>query len=173
MRSFAKLFTAAVAAGCVGLLTAAAPAPVDHHAAADKNLVETAQAAGSFNTLLTAAKEAGLAETLASEDAELTVFAPTDEAFDKLPEGALEDLLKDKEKLKTVLLYHVVKGEVKADTVVTLGGKQVDTLAGKKVKVSVKDGTVMLNKAKVLKTDVTASNGVIHVIDSVLLPPTK
>ncbi|QDT14537.1 fasciclin domain-containing protein [Alienimonas californiensis] len=177
MRSFAKLFTVAAAAGCVGLLTAAAPAPVapvalDHHEeGASKNIVETAQAAGSFKTLLTAAKEAGLAEALSAKDANLTVFAPTDEAFAKLPEGALEGLLKDKEALKSVLLYHVVKGKVKAEDVVGLDGQKVETLSGKKVNVKVKDGVVMLNKSKVVKADVMASNGVIHVIDTVLMPP--
>lgn len=174
MRSFAKLFTVAAAAGCVGLLTAAAPAPaaLDHHEeAASKNIVETAQAAGSFKTLLTAATEAGLVEALTAKDANLTVFAPTDEAFAKLPEGALEGLLKDKEALKSVLLYHVVKGKVKAEDVVGLDGKKVETLSGKKVNVKVKDGVVMLNKSKVVKTDIMASNGVIHVIDTVLMPP--
>ena len=176
MRSLKTLLTSAVALGCVGLLTAAAPAPVapvvDHHEeAATKNLVETAKSAGQFNTLLKAATEAGLADTLAADGADLTVFAPTDEAFAKLPEGALNDLLQDKEALKAVLLYHVVKGKVTSDAVVGLDGKRVDTLSGKKVRVSVKDGTVMLNKAKVVKADVMASNGVIHVIDTVLLPP--
>ena len=177
MRSLTKTFSAAAALACVGLLTAAGPAPepvspASNHLddAAEKNIVETAQAAGSFDTLLKAATAAGLAETLATKDG-LTVFAPTDEAFAKLPEGALEGLLADKEQLKAVLLYHVVAGEVMAKDVVGLDGKQVETLSGKKVRVKVKDGAVMLGKAKVVKTDIKASNGVIHVIDTVLLPP--
>ncbi|NNJ25097.1 fasciclin domain-containing protein [Alienimonas chondri] len=174
MRSLTNVLSTAAAFGCIGLLTAAAPAPapLDHHEeTATKNIVETAKAAGSFNTLLTAATEAGLVDALTAKDAELTIFAPTDEAFAKLPEGAVEGLLKDKEKLKAVLLYHVVKGKVMAEDVVKLDGKRVETLNGKKVRVTVKDGSVMLNKAKVTATDVKASNGVIHVIDTVLMPP--
>jgi len=179
MRSLTKMLSAAAAFGCVGLLTAAGPAPEpvapiapDHHEEASKNIVETAKAAGSFNTLLKAATEAGLAGTLASDDVELTVFAPTDEAFAKLPKGALEGLLKDKEALKAVLLYHVVKGEVMAADVVKLDGKRVGTLNGKKVRVKVtEDGNVMIGKATVVTADVNASNGVIHVIDTVLMPP--
>ena len=179
MRTLKNLFPVAAAFGCVGLLTAAAPAPVapapaapDHHEEmAKKNLVETAQAAGSFKTLLTAAKEAGLVDALTAEDADLTILAPTDEAFAKLPDGALDGLLKDKEKLKSVLLYHVIKGKTPASEVVKLDGKRVETLNGKKLKVTVKNEIVKVGKAKVVKADVMASNGVIHVIDTVLMPP--
>lgn len=144
----------------------------DHHnETAKKNIVETAVAA-KFNTLVAAVKAGGLVETLSGEGP-FTVFAPTDEAFEKLPEGTLESLLKpeNKDQLVAILKYHVVSGKVPAKTVVTLDS--AETLGGK-VSIEVKDGTVMLNdKTKVVKTDVMTSNGIIHVIDSVLLPPSK
>ncbi len=177
MRSLPKTLSALAALGCVGLFAAATPAPVapaplgHHEEMATKNLVETAQAAGNFKTLLAAATEAGLVDALTAKDADLTVFAPTDAAFAKLPEGALDGLLKDKEALKAVLLYHVVKGKVLAADVVKLDGKKVETLGGKKVMVKVKDGVVKLKNATVTATDIKASNGVIHVIDTVLMPP--
>jgi uncharacterized surface protein with fasciclin (FAS1) repeats len=134
-----------------------------------KDIVETATEAGSFTTLLTAAKAAGLVETLQG-DGPFTVFAPTDEAFAALPAGTLEGLLADKEALKKVLLYHVVPAAVTADKVVGL--TSADSVEGSPIGVAVKDGTVFLNgSAKVVTTDVLASNGVIHVIDTVLLPP--
>ena len=136
-------------------------------APASKNIVETAQSAGQFTTLLKAAKAAGLAETLAG-DGPYTVFAPTDEAFAKLPKGALEGLLKDKAKLKTVLLYHVVKGKVTAKQVMEMDSAK--TLAGQSVPVEVDGGIVMIGDAKVVKADIMASNGIIHVIDAVLMP---
>lgn len=123
--------------------------------------------AGGFKTLVAAVDAAGLAETLEGEGP-FTVFAPTDEAFAKLPEGTLEKLLADKKALKNVLLYHVVSGKVMAADVVKLD--EAKTVGGAKVKIKAKDG-VMLNNANVVKTDITASNGVIHVIDTVLLPP--
>ncbi len=132
------------------------------------NIVETADAAGSFTTLLKAAKAAGLAETLMN-DGPFTVFAPTDEAFAKLPAGTLESLLADKEKLKAILLYHVVPGTVKADKVV--GSKSLRTAQGSMVNPKVTAGQAMLNNAKIVKTDIECSNGVIHVIDTVILPP--
>ncbi len=138
------------------------------YSAKKSNLVETAISAGQFSTLATALTEAGLIETLSNEGP-FTVFAPTDEAFKQLPEGALDSLLQDKEALKNVLLYHVVKGKVKAEDVVKID--EAKTVSGKKVDVNVKDGNVYVNKAKVVKTDIMASNGVIHVIDKVLLPP--
>ncbi|MDH3496312.1 MAG: fasciclin domain-containing protein [Gemmatimonadota bacterium] len=130
------------------------------------NIVETASAAGSFNTLLTAAKAAGLAETLAGKGP-FTVFAPTDEAFAALPAGTLDALLKDTEKLKTILLYHVVSGKVTAKDVAGL--KSAKTLQGGELKIDTSHG-VMINNAMVVKADVMASNGVIHVINKVLLP---
>ena len=132
-----------------------------------KNIVETAVAAGNFNTLAKALTEAGLVEELQKEGP-FTVFAPTDEAFSKLPEGTLENLLKDKEALKKVLLYHVVSGKVMASDVVNL--QSATTLEGNDVKIKTVDGNVMINNAKVIKADVGASNGVIHVIDTVLIP---
>jgi len=130
------------------------------------NIVEVAASAGTFTTLLTAAKAAGLAETLAT-GGPFTVFAPTDEAFAKLPEGTVEGLLKDTEKLKAVLLYHVVSGKVMAADVTGL--KTATTLQGGELKIDTSHG-VMINDAKVVKADVVASNGVIHVINKVLLP---
>ena len=132
-----------------------------------KNIVETAVSAGNFNTLATALTEAGLVDAL-QEKGPFTVFAPTDEAFAKLPKGTLESLLKDKEALKKILLYHVVSGKVMASDVVKL--KSAKTLEGEDVKIKITDGNVMINNSKVTTADVEASNGVIHVIDTVLIP---
>lgn len=133
-----------------------------------KTIVDVAKEAGSFQTLLTAATEAGLAETLISEGP-FTIFAPTDEAFAKLPEGTVEALLQDKEALKQILLYHVVEGSVMAADVTKLTNAM--TLAEIPVQIKVEGESVMINESKVTAVDITASNGVIHVIDSVLLPP--
>jgi uncharacterized surface protein with fasciclin (FAS1) repeats len=135
-----------------------------------KDIVDTAVAAGQFNTLATALKAAGLVDTLKGKG-KFTVFAPTDEAFAKLPAGTVEDLLKpeNKEKLKAILLYHVVSGKVEAKKVVKLNGKEVKTLQGAALKVDTSNG-VKVNSANVVKTDIKASNGVIHVIDAVLIP---
>lgn len=130
------------------------------------DIVDTAVAAGQFNTLVTAIKVAGLAETLKGKGP-YTVFAPTDDAFKRLPEGALDSLLKDKVKLKAVLLYHVVPGRVMASQVVKL--REAKTALGQKVKVDARKG-VRINDAKVVKADISTRNGVIHVIDRVLLP---
>jgi uncharacterized surface protein with fasciclin (FAS1) repeats len=144
-------------------------APSASAAAMGKDIVETATEAESFSTLLTAAKAAGLVETLQGEGP-YTVFAPTDEAFAALPAGTLEGLLADKEALKSVLLYHVVSGAVTADQVVGL--TSADSVEGSPISISVKDGKVYLNDtAEVVTPDVMASNGVIHVIDQVILPP--
>jgi len=139
-------------------------------AAPKKDIVETAIAAGSFKTLTTALTEAGLIETLKGKGP-FTVFAPTDEAFAKIPKADLDALLKNKAELKRVLLYHVVSGDVRSTQVVKL--TEAVTVEGSKVDVAVKDGTVMINKATVVKADIEASNGVIHVIDSVIMPPKK
>ena len=145
----------------------AAPSPSDAAMATD--IVQTATEAGSFSTLLTAVKAAGLVETLQGEGP-YTVFAPTDAAFAALPAGTLEGLLADKEALKQVLLYHVVQGAVTSDAVVGL--TSADSVEGSPIAIAVKDGTVYLNDgAKVVTADVMASNGVIHVIDQVILPP--
>jgi uncharacterized surface protein with fasciclin (FAS1) repeats len=137
---------------------------------AKANIVETAVAAGQFKTLATALEAAGLVDALTGEGP-FTVFAPTDEAFAKLPAGTVESLLKpeNKEKLKAILLYHVVPGNVTAKQVMKLNGRTVKTLEGASIKVSTTHG-VTVNDARVTKTDVQASNGVIHVIDTVLLP---
>jgi uncharacterized surface protein with fasciclin (FAS1) repeats len=134
-----------------------------------KDIVDTAVAAGSFETLVAAVKAAGLVDTLKGEGP-FTVFAPTDEAFKKLPEGTVADLLKpeNKEKLTAILTYHVVPGKVLAKDVV--GVKSAKTVNGKELTVKVDGDTVMIDSAKVVKTDIHTSNGVIHVIDTVLLP---
>lgn len=131
------------------------------------DIVDTAVAAGSFNTLVTAVKAAGLVDTLKSAGP-FTVFAPTDEAFAKLPAGTVEGLLKDTAKLKKILLYHVVSGKVMASDVVKL--KSAKTVEGSSVKVSGKGGKVMVDAANVVKTDIGCDNGVIHVIDAVMMP---
>ena len=131
-----------------------------------KSIAEVA-VEGGFNTLVTALDAADLVETLSGEGT-FTVFAPTDEAFAALPEGMLEGLLEDTEALTQVLLYHVVGDVVKAETVVTLD--EAETLEGSTVKIEVVDGNVFVNQAQVTSTDIEASNGVIHVIDKVLVP---
>ena len=130
------------------------------------DIVETAISAGQFKTLVTALQEANLVDTLKG-DGPFTVFAPTDAAFAKLPAGALDALVKDKDKLAAVLTYHVVPGKVMAAQVKP--GK-VKTVQGESLNVSTQGGSVMVDNAKVLKTDIGASNGVIHVIDTVILP---
>lgn len=138
----------------------AAPAQQD-------NIVEIAIANGNFQTLVAAVQAAGLAETL-SGDGPFTVFAPTDEAFAKLPAGTVEALLNDKERLTAILTYHVVPGKVMASDVVDL--TSAATVNGQDVAISVMNGKVMINNATVTATDIEASNGVIHVIDTVILP---
>jgi uncharacterized surface protein with fasciclin (FAS1) repeats len=135
------------------------------------SIVDIAVQDGRFTTLVTALEAAGLVETLQG-DGPFTVFAPTDEAFAALPEGALDGLLADSEALSSVLLYHVVGGKVMAADVVSLDGQEVATASGDAVKVMVDGSSVMINEAKVIITDIEGSNGVIHVIDAVLLPPT-
>ncbi len=137
--------------------------------AADKDIVDSAVAAGQFNTLAAALKAAGLVETLKGPGP-FTVFAPTDEAFAKLPAGTLDDLLKpeNKDKLTQILTYHVVPGKVTSDKVVKL--KSAKTVQGSEVKIKAKDGKVYVDNAQVVKADIEASNGVIHVIDTVILP---
>ena len=133
-----------------------------------KDIVAVASGAGSFKTLVAAVKAAGLVETLQGTGP-FTVFAPTDEAFAKLPKGTVESLLKpeNKEKLVAILTYHVVAGKVMAADVKTMMAKTVN---GKSLDVKVTDGAVTVDNAKVIKTDVAASNGVIHVIDTVVMP---
>ena len=137
-----------------------------------KDIVDTAVAAGSFKTLAAALTAADLVETLKGKGP-FTVFAPTDEAFGKLPKGTLEDLLKpeNKDKLVGILTYHVVAGKVMAADVVKL--KKAETVQGSEVRIRVKDGKVKVNGANVVKTDIDCTNGVIHVIDAVILPRSK
>jgi len=140
---------------------------------ATKTIVETAIGNGSFNTLVAAVKAADLVATL-SGTGPFTVMAPTDAAFAKLPAGTVESLIKpeNKAKLSAILTYHVVAGAVPAATVVTL--KEASTVEGSKVTIEVKDGSVFLNgNTKVIITDVHCSNGIIHAIDTVLMPPAK
>src|SRR4051812_42329626 len=136
-----------------------------------KDIVDTAVSAGSFKTLAAALQAAGLVDTLKGEGP-FTVMAPTDEAFAKLPEGTVETLLKpeNKEKLVAILKYHVIPGKALAADVIKLDGQDVKTVQGDKAKIVVKDGAVMIDKAKVIKTDIECTNGVIHVIDAVILP---
>jgi len=133
-----------------------------------KNIVQTAVAAGQFKTLVSLVKQAGLARAL-SAPGQLTVFAPTDAAFAKVPKATLAALAKDKAKLKAVLLYHVAKGKVTAAKVVKL--KRVKTLQGGTLSIRVAGGKVLVGGAQVITPDVMASNGVIHVINKVLIPP--
>ena len=142
-------------------------APLQNHGT--NNIVEVAKAAGSFNTLLAAAKAAGLVETLQG-DGPFTVFAPSDAAFAKVPKATLDGLLADKAALKSVLTFHVVPGRDSARDIVTAGGAMPKTVNGQPLEIKVRDGKVSVNGAQVTSADVKASNGVIHVIDTVLLP---
>jgi uncharacterized surface protein with fasciclin (FAS1) repeats len=158
-----RSIAAAAAVLTLGVVAAqAAKAP-------QKDIVDTAVAAGNFNTLATALRAAGLVDTLKGKGP-FTVFAPTDAAFAKLPAGTVEDLLKpeNKAKLVSILTYHVVSGAVSSAQVVKMTSAK--TVEGQSVRISLKDGGVMIDGAKVVKADVLASNGVIHVIDSVILP---
>lgn len=158
-----KVTMALVLSGMVGV---AAVAFAGDDKAKPKTIVDTAVSAGQFKTLVKAIQAAELVDTL-NGAGPFTVFAPTDEAFAKLPAGDLDALLKDKAKLKAVLTYHVVSGKVMAADVVKL--KEAKTVNGQTVTIDAKDG-VKVNDAKVTKTDIEASNGVIHVIDTVLMP---
>lgn len=134
---------------------------------AQGDIIETAVAAGSFNTLAKAIEAAGLTETLKGEGP-FTVFAPTDEAFARLPKGTVDALLKDKAKLTAILTYHVVSGKVSSTDVA--GMSSAKTVNGKPISIKAKGGKVMIDKATVIQADIAASNGVIHVIDQVLMP---
>ena len=163
MRRIASM--AAVAITVAGLAIGGLPAQ-----AGNKDIVDTAVGAGQFNTLAAALKAADLVDTLKGPGP-FTVFAPTDAAFAKLPAGTVESLLKpeNKAKLSAILTYHVVPGTVTAAEVTKL--TEAKTVEGAPVKISSKDGKVMINDATVVSADVGASNGVIHVIDTVLMPP--
>jgi uncharacterized surface protein with fasciclin (FAS1) repeats len=161
MARFSSIFRA----GCVALPVVFASGAV---AAAD--IVETAQDAGSFQTLLTAAEAAGLVDTLKSEGP-FTLFAPTDEAFAKLPEGTVENLLKpeNKDQLVAVLTYHVVPGKTMSSDI---AGKEleVETVQGQTVAIDAREGGVKVDEATVVQADIETDNGVIHVIDTVIVP---
>jgi uncharacterized surface protein with fasciclin (FAS1) repeats len=160
-------------AAAVALLTVSVGNPSGATAtpAAPQNIVGTAAAAGQFKTLLSLAKQAGLVGAL-SGPGPLTIFAPTDAAFKAVPQATLAQLAGNRSALRRVLLYHVVKGNVTAARVVKL--TSATTLAGPKINIHVRGGSVFLNgSTKVVKTDVLASNGTIHVINKVLLPPTS
>ena len=134
-----------------------------------KNIVQIAAEAGTFTTLVAAVKAAGLAETLQGAGP-FTVFAPTDAAFAKLPAGTVEGLLADAKQLASVLTYHVVSGNVPAGDIVKAHGATPTTVNGLPLDIVVRDGKVFVNDAQVMIADIVASNGVIHVIDAVLLP---
>lgn len=147
-------------------LAAIVPAKANDPETPVKNLLETAIEAGEFTYLMKALQVTGLDAEL--KKGEYTIFAPNDEAFKNLPPGALENFLADKEGLKRVLLYHVVKGKKMANDVTKLS--EIETAQGSKAKIKVKPGKVKIDGARVIKTDLAASNGVIHVIDKVITP---
>ncbi len=163
MKTLTKLTSSTLAILAVAGLTVSAVA--DHH---EKNIVEVAAGNKDFSTLVAAVKAAGLAETLSGKGP-FTVFAPTNAAFEKLPEGTVEMLLKpeNKEKLVAILTYHVVPAKVMAADVKTM---MAPTVNGAEASVKVEDGKVMIDGATVTATDIEATNGVIHVIDSVIMP---
>jgi uncharacterized surface protein with fasciclin (FAS1) repeats len=163
MRRALALFALAAVMVAAGASTATATTR------ADANIVQTAVAAGQFKTLTKLLTRAGLVSAL-EQPGPYTVFAPTDAAFKKVPKATLNALLHNRAKLKAVLLYHVVAGKVTAADVVKL--KSAKTLNGKSVRIRVAGMNVFVNSAKVTKPDVTTSNGVIHVINRVLIPPT-
>jgi uncharacterized surface protein with fasciclin (FAS1) repeats len=165
-RSLAPVAALAIA---VAAPSAASAQSAPHQAHNDKNIVEVATAAGSFSTLLAAVKAAGLVETLQGEGP-FTVFAPSDAAFAKVPKATLDALLADKAALKSVLTFHVVSGRVVAGDIVKANGAMPKTVNGQPLDIKVRDGKVYVNGAQVVTADVQASNGVIHIIDSVLLP---
>ena len=162
-------FMSLVAGAALVASFSAAPAAAQY--SAEMDIVDTAVEAGSFTTLATALQAAGLVETLKGEGP-FTVFAPTDEAFAKLPEGTIESLLANPEQLAAVLTYHVVPGKVMAEQVVGL--PEAGTVQGSAIAIPIVDGKVMLHgSSTVVTTDIQASNGVIHVIDTVILPPSN
>lgn len=164
-RSAAALGAALVASVTVG----GAGASPEQTTATNKNLVQVASEAGQFKTLVRLTKRAGLAGPLTGST-KLTVFAPTDKAFAKVPRSTLRSLERNRSQLRAVLLYHVVKGNVKAAQIVKL--RRAKTLNGASVRIGVKGKRVYLNRTtRVVKTDIGASNGTIHVIDGVLIPP--
>lgn len=177
MRSFALVTrSAAIGAALVALSTTVPAVAAAQHAAhtepaaaATKDIVQTAVDAGSFKTLVAAVQAAGLVETLKGKGP-FTVFAPSDAAFAKLPKGTVEALLADKEALTRVLTLHVVPGRVMAADIVQAGSVKPRTVNGQSLSIAVRGGKVYVDGAQVVSADVNASNGVIHVVDTVLLP---
>jgi len=173
-RLFTRTFAASLVVALAFLVTLPAQAQ-DKSKTKSADIVQTAQNAGSFETLVAALQAADLVEALKGEGP-FTVFAPTDSAFAALPEGTLDDLLKpeNQSQLQSILKYHVVQGKAMASDVT--GMEDAETLEGSTVGIRVTDGTVILtgkNNANVTATDIMASNGVIHVIDAVLMPPER
>jgi uncharacterized surface protein with fasciclin (FAS1) repeats len=170
MTSFKVAATQWIGVGVVGLAMAGAVQAGSHDQAHDQpDIVDTAVAAGQFETLVAAVEAAGLVDTLKGEGP-FTVFAPTDEAFAALPEGTLDELLmpENQETLQAILTYHVVPGKVMAED--AMGLESAETVQGQEITITTLDGSVMINEATVIQADIEASNGVIHVIDAVLLP---
>jgi uncharacterized surface protein with fasciclin (FAS1) repeats len=165
MRIRALILSMVVLAASVA--AAGAGARTELNSAPKKNIVQTAVAAGQFKTLVKLVKRAGLAGALSGKT-QLTVFAPTDAAFAKMPQSTLDALLANRAKLRTVLLYHVVQGRVPAAKVTRMASAR--TLAKQSVSFMVKDGVVFVNDARVVKANVVTRNGIIHVIDKVLIP---
>lgn len=168
MKTFTLPMTHLMAAGVVGLFIAGC-AQAEHHDMKQKDIVDTAVEAGQFETLVAAVQAANLVDTLKSEGP-FTVFAPTDEAFSALPDGTVEELLKpeNQETLQAVLTYHVVPGEIMAAD--AMAADSATTVQGQDITITTMDGKVMIDDATVISADIEASNGVIHVIDSVLMP---
>ncbi|ERS91163.1 fasciclin domain-containing protein [Halomonas sp. PBN3] len=154
-------------AAAAGVLLSAA-AQADHHGM-KKDIVDTAVEAGQFETLVAAVQAAGLVETLKGEGP-FTVFAPTDEAFAALPEGTVESLLEEenRDQLQSILTYHVVAGKIMAED--AMAADSATTVQGQDLTITTMDGSVMIDDATVIQADIETSNGVIHVIDSVLMP---
>lgn len=164
-----RILVALLAVGALAVAVVASPAGAASHTAMSRpNIVQIAASSPQFSTLVKLVKAAGLVGALSGKT-ELTVFAPTNSAFAKVPAKTLAKLGRDKALLKAVLLYHVVKGRVLAAQVVKLSSAR--TLNGARVRIRVRHGSVYVNQAKVIKANVLASNGVIHVINSVLIPP--
>jgi transforming growth factor-beta-induced protein len=162
------LFVSTIVVLLATMVAPAYAAPISEGTLQAQDIVDIAVSDGRFETLVTAVTAAGLADTLKG-DGPFTVFAPTDDAFAALPEGTIERLLNDIPALSDILLYHVVPGKVMANDVVNLNS--ADTALGKPVSISISGSSVKVNDANVIITDIEASNGVIHVIDTVLLPP--
>lgn len=154
------------------VLMLAAPATAGHHGEKPMNIVDTAANAGTFNTLIAAAKAAGLVDALKG-DGPITVFAPTDEAFSALPSGTIQSLLKpeNKDQLATILKFHVIAGKI--GSVALADGALLETLAGINASISKSEGGFNIENARIIATDIDASNGVVHVIDRVILPPAQ